>query len=135
MHSYARLCIASDAFLTIRGDGTFLANVNRSMECEIGFKSLSSFPNILYIRASLNIHGDPGIWANDSTANFYTDESWDCRRFPNGTWSKAKSYAVNDGKNSSWKIAISKIAPRAHWIWTNASDTEVECRKVFSGEK
>ena len=106
------------------------------MDCETGFTSLSSFPDSFYIRATLisnlSYHG---LLASDTYTTFYTDESWDCRRFPDGNWSKAKSYADNNGTNLSWKMAtISEIASRAHWIWTNTSNTDVECRKIFSGE-
>ena len=136
---YSRLYIASDAFLTIHADGYFLMNVtfqewNRSKDTD--FSSLSFFPKEnLLIWAKLYKSGYPGILGHVTVKNIYTDQTWDCRRLPNGNWSKAVSYGLNNGTKNLWNTMVSEIDAASHWIWTNnISDTEIECRKILSGD-
>lgn len=80
-------------------------------------------------------NGRPGILAFISNVNIFTDETWDCRAYPDGDWSKAVSYAINNGNNSYWNARVANIDPDSHWIWTgNREDERVECRKVLAGE-
>jgi hypothetical protein len=90
----------------------------------------------LYIWAKLYNDGQPGILGYISIKNIYTDATGDCRRFPDGSWSRAKSYGVNNGENYPWDSKLKGIDAASQWIWTNnRSDTEIECRKILSGEK
>ena len=135
-HTYIH--ITSDAFLTINTDGHFLKNVSFQKWRKNDNSSFASFPTKrLSVWAKLyNVTGNYGILASISMKNIYTDATWDCRRFPDGDWSKAKCYGINNGMSYPWDLKLTNIDTSANWIWTsNSSDTEVECRKIFSGEK
>jgi hypothetical protein len=136
---YSHFYVASDAFLTILADGHFTANAtlqkwNTSQETDFSIPSFFPKEN-LSIWAKLYHNGYPGILGYIPRKNIYTNQSWDCRRLPNGSWSKAVSYGYNDGKSYPWNLTVSEIHVASHWIWTNnTSDTEIECRKILSGE-
>ena len=135
---YIIVRIVSDAFLTVSSDGLFQENVTNQNWREPSEIYISPWllPRILSVRAKLyNQSGFPAILASveNTGKEIYTDQYWECRRIPRGSWFQAKSYGINNGGQYP---AIASINANAHWIWTNnTSDPEVDCRKNLSGWK